>query len=67
MGRNVTTLDESRPSMISELQLVRDQLNQRIDHVDQRISDLRIVMLWGFGLLVALFLALLGVILSGAG
>ena len=63
----MTTQDDSRPATISELHLVRDQLNQRIDHVDQRISELRIVMLWGFGLLVALFLALLGVILSGAG
>lgn len=39
---------------------MRDQLNQRID-------DLRMVVLWGFGVMIALFLALLGVILSGAG
>ncbi len=60
----MTTLDESRPATISELFLVRDQLNQRID-------DLQRTMFWGFGLLAGLllilFATLLGVVLSGAG
>ena len=52
--------EDSRPATLSELFLVRDQLNSRID-------DLQKVMFWGFGLLAALLIALLGVVLSGAG
>ena len=56
----MTTGEESRPATLSELYLVRDQLNSRID-------DLQKVMFWGFGLLAALLIALMGVVLSGAG
>ena len=56
----MTTQEESRPATLSELFLVRDQLNSRID-------DLQKVMFWGFGLMAALLIALLGVVLSGAG
>ena len=78
----MTTQDESRPATLSELQLVRDQLNSRIDdlrndmnsrmddlrnELNSRIDDLQKVMFWGFGLLAALLIALLGVVLSGAG
>ena len=59
-GLRMTTQEESRPATLSELFLVRDQLNSRID-------DLQKVMFWGFGLLAALLIALLGVVLSGAG
>ena len=67
----MTTQEDSRPTTISELQLVRDQLNSRIDdlrnEMNSRIDDLQKVMFWGFGLLAALLIALLGVVLSGAG
>lgn len=56
----MTTTDDTRPATIADLRWAIAQVNKRID-------DLRSVMLWGFGVLVALFLALLGVILSGAG
>ncbi len=56
----MTRGEESRPATLSELYLVRDQLNSRID-------DLQKVMLWGFGLLAVLLIALMGVVLSGAG
>lgn len=56
----MTTGEESRPATSSELQLVRDQLNGRID-------DLQKVMFWGIGLLAALLIALMGLVLSGAG
>ena len=56
----MTTGEESRPATLSELYLVRDQLNSRID-------DLQKVMFWGFGLLAALLIALMGVVLTGAG
>ncbi len=56
----MTTGEESRPATLLELYLVRDQLNSRID-------DLQKVMFWGFGLLAALLIALMGVVLSGAG
>lgn len=55
----MTNSDDSRPATISELQLVRDQLNGRID-------DLQRMMLWGMGFLAALMIALMGVVLSGA-
>ena len=65
------TQEDSRPATISELFLVRDQLNSRIDdlrhELNSRIDDLQKVMFWGFGLLAALLIALLGVVLSGAG
>ena len=65
------TQEDSRPATISELFLVRDQLNSRIDdlrnEMNSRIDDLQKVMFWGFGLLAALLIALLGVVLSGAG
>lgn len=67
----MTTQEDSRPATNSELQLVRDQLNSRIDdlrnEMNSRIDDLQKVMFWGFGLLAALLIALLGVVLSGAG
>ena len=56
----MTAQEDSRPATLSELFLVRDQLNSRID-------DLQKEMFWGFGLLAALLIALLGVVLSGAG
>ena len=54
----MTTGEDSRPSSISELELVRDQLNGRID-------ELQRMMLWGMGLLAALMIALMSVVLSG--
>lgn len=67
----MTTQEDSRPATISELQLIRDQLNSRIDdlrnEMNSRIDDLQKVIFWGFGLLAALLIALLGVVLSGAG
>ena len=67
----MTTGEESRPATLSELQLVRDQLNGRMDdlrnELNRRIDDLQKVMFWGFGLLAALMIALMGVVLSGAG
>ena len=67
----MTTAEESRPATLSELQLVRDQLNSRMDdlrnELNQRIDDLQKVMFWGFGLLAALLIALMGLVLSGAG
>ena len=67
----MTTQEDSRPATLSELFLVRDQLNSRIDdlrnELNSRIDDLQKVMFWGFGLLAALLIALLGVVLSGAG
>ena len=60
MKCGMTTGEESRPATLSELFLVRDQLNSRID-------DLQKVMFWGFGLLAALLIALMGLLLSGAG
>jgi len=60
MECGMTTGEESRPATLSELQLLRDQLNGRID-------DLQKVMFWGFGLLAALLIALMGLVLSGAG
>ena len=78
----MTTQEDSRPATLSELFLVRDQLNSRIDdlrhEMNSRIDDLRHemssridhlqkVMFWGFGLMAALLIALLGVVLSGAG
>ncbi|MDE2988849.1 MAG: hypothetical protein OXT70_12480 [Chloroflexota bacterium] len=67
----MTTGEESRPATLSELQLVRDQLNSRMDdlrnELNRRIDDLQKVMFWGFGLLAALLIALMGLVLSGAG
>ena len=56
----MTTGEGSRPATLSQLQLVRDQLNGRVD-------DLQKVMSWGFGLLAALLIALMGLVLSGVG
>jgi len=56
----MATGEESRPATLSELFLVRDQLNCQVD-------DLQKVMFWGFGLLAALLIALMGLLLSGAG
>ncbi|MDE2746799.1 MAG: hypothetical protein OXI41_12560 [Chloroflexota bacterium] len=65
----MTTADDSRPATISELRMVRDQLNVRIDdlrdELNRRIDDLQRMMLWGMGLLAALMIALMGVVLSG--
>ena len=65
----MATNDESRPATISELQLVQNQLNARIedlpDQLNSRIDDLQKMMLWGMGLLAALIIALMGVVLSG--
>lgn len=67
----MTTGEESRPATLSELFLVRDQLNSRMDdlrnELNRRIDDLQKVMFWGFGLLAALLIALMGLVLSGAG
>jgi len=60
----MTTLDGSSTATISELFLVREQTNQRID-------DLQRAVFWAFGLpaglLLTLFATPLGVILSGPG
>ena len=66
----MTTGEDSRPASLSELQMVRDQLNGRIDDLREqlngRIEDLQRMMLWGMGLLGALMIALIGAVLSGA-
>ncbi|MXV81668.1 MAG: hypothetical protein F4X58_11195 [Chloroflexi bacterium] len=76
----MTTADDSRPATISELRMVRDQFNGRIDNLrdelnnriddlrdemNRRIDDPQRMMLWGMGLLAALMIALMGVVLSG--
>ncbi len=69
---------DSRPVSSGEFQRSLDQVNKRIDDLrsdlNQRIDDLRSEMKtgqawmrWGIGLMLALTLALMGLVLSGVG
>ncbi len=54
----LTRLEEGQKALNQRI----DDVNKRIDDVNKRIDDLQSIMLWGFGILFAMIIALFGYI-----
>ena len=68
--RTELELKSLRNEMSSEIKSLRNEMNTRfesqqrqIDDIKESISDIKILLLWGFGILFSLFLFMLGFII----